>query len=192
MLLRSALLLAAALSAFPALADEPAERLHPSIAADPLPYVLHGFSAHLGVQSPSNRFSFEAAVFKSALGDTLLTLIRPDDTGWKADLKGFTLEGYWHPITWGRNALLLGLQAHFDEFNVHRDDEAGSATVHQIYLMPTIGYRWFPFDAIGLFFKPFAGLGLPILGVAPVRLGAHLFEQLPVFPLATVIVGYQF
>lgn len=161
------------------------------VAADPLPYALKGFSAHLGVVLPGDRFSLEAAAFSSELGDTLLTLVQPADSGFRASLRGLTAEGYWHFARSSRNAFLAGLQVHFDRFDVKHEAESVSTRVDQIYVFPTLAFLWFPFDALGLFLKPFISAGLPLLSRDDVHVGNHTFEQLRVFPLATVIVGYR-
>jgi hypothetical protein len=162
------------------------------VAADPLPYALHGFSAHGGVVLPGDRFSVEVALFSSRLGDTLLKLVEPEDGGFTADLKGLSFEGYWHAITWSRNALLLGLQVHLDRFSVHHDSSPAESTFDQVYLFPTVAYRWFPFEGVGFFLKPFVSAGLPLLSRGDVTVGARSFKQLSVFPLATAVIGFQF
>jgi hypothetical protein len=161
------------------------------LAADPLPYVLHGFSAHAGVLLSGHWFSLEGAVFTAQAPDALLKLVESQDEGFTADLKGFTLEGYWHAIG-DRRALLVGLQAHFDRFTVRHEAFSGEVSFDQIYLFPTIAYRFFPLERIGLFFKPLIAVGFPVLSNPSVTVGSRTFEPLSVFPLATVIVGYQF
>lgn len=165
---------------------------HFYLAADPLPYLLHGFSIHGGLVLPGGRFSVEAALFSSRLSESLITLVEPGDQGFTSDLKGFTLEGYWHAVQWTRSALLLGAQLHFDRFAGHYRDEAGEAVIDQIYAFPTVAYRVFPFAGAGFFVKPFLSAGLPLLGARSADAGAHTFHQLRVFPLATVILGWQF
>lgn len=164
---------------------------HFYVAADPLPYLLHGFSAHAGVQLPGNAFSLEASLFSSQLPSSLLGVVAPGDDGFNVRLRGATLEGYWHFARWGRNALLAGLQLHLDRYQV--DDQGGpQSSFNQVYLLPTVGFRWFPFAGAGLFVKPFVSAGPALLGTAPVNAGGHAFQQLSWFPLATVMIGYQF
>ena len=165
---------------------------HFYLAADPLPYLLHGFSAHAGVVLPGGRFSVEGALFSSRLSESLLTLVESGNQGFTADLKGFTLEGYWHAVQWSRNALLFGAQFHFDRFAAHYRDQPGEANVDQIYAFPTIAFLAFPFDGAGFFVKPFLGAGLPLLGDRSADAGTHTFHQLRVFPLGTVILGWEF
>lgn len=186
--MRLALLLALA----PLAAFAESSPAHFYVAADPLPYLLHGFSAHGGVVLPGGDFSVEAALFTSRLSESLLTLVEPGNTGFTADLKGFTLEGYWHAVRWTRNALLLGAQLHFDRFTPHYAGEPGEATLDQIYAFPTVAYLAFPFDGAGFFVKPFVSAGLPLLGGRTAQVGTHTFHQLRIFPLATVILGWQF
>lgn len=191
------LLLACVLSS-PVRAEEPSRAASDSLparfylAADPLPYAMHGFSAHAGVLLPGQRFSVESALFYSRVGDSLLKLVESSDAGFTANLPGITLEGYWHAVKWERNALLLGLQAHFDRFTVHYGSDPEEATFNQIYVFPTIAYQYFPFDSVGFFLKPFVSAGLPLLSTSPVAVGGRTFQPLRVFPLATVILGYQF
>ena len=165
---------------------------HVYVAADPLPYVLHGFSFHVGAVLPGGRFSLEAAIFSSRLSESLITLVESKDQGFTARLNGLTFEAYWHAVQWERNALLLGLQAHFDDFTPQYRADPAEGDLKQIYLFPTVAYRWFPIDGAGFFVKPFVSLGLPLLGSKTAATGAQTFYQLPVFPLATVIVGWQF
>ena len=165
---------------------------HFYLAADPLPYLLHGFSIHGGLVLPGGRFSLEAALFSSRLSESLLTLVEPGDQGFTSDLKGVSLEGYWHAVQWSRSALLFGAQLHFDRFAAHYRAEPGEAVTDQIYAFPTVAYRAFPFEGVGFFVKPFLSAGLPLLGARSSAAGAHTFHQLRVFPLATVILGWQF
>lgn len=188
-LLRLALLASACL---PLAARAQDTGAHFYVAADPLPYVLHGFSFHVGAVLPGGRFSLEAAVFSSRLSESLLTLVESKDQGFTARLDGLTFEGYWHAIEWERNAFLLGVQAHFDHFTPQYRAEEPEGDLKQIYLFPTVAYRWFPVDGAGFFVKPFVSLGFPILGSRSAAAGTQTFYQLPVFPLATVIVGWQF
>ena len=190
--LRSWLTLALLACSAAAGAEEADPNAHFYLAADPLPYALHGFSAHAGVQLPGDRFSLEAAVFSSRISSTLLTLVEPSDDGFTANLRGITLEGYWHFARWGRNALLAGAQLHLDRFEVAYPGEQQTPTFTQAYLLPTLAFRWFPFAGIGFFIKPFVAAGPALLGTAPVKVGAHRFQQLSYFPLATVILGYRF
>ena len=165
---------------------------HFYLAADPLPYVLHGFSLHGGAVLPGGRFSVEVALFSSRLSESLQTLVEPGNQGFTADLKGVTVEGYWHAVQWTRNALLLGAQLHFDRFAAHFQGEPGEGTLDQIYAFPTLAFRAFPFEGVGFFVKPFVSAGLPLLGARTAAVGAHTFHQLRVFPLATVILGWEF
>ena len=186
--MRLALLLALA----PLAAFAESTPAHFYLAADPLPYALHGFSIHGGVVLPGGRFSVESALFSSRLSESLLTLVEPGNQGFTADLKGITLEGYWHAVQWTRNALLLGAQFHFDRFAAHYAGETGEGRVDQIYAFPTLAYLAFPFDGAGFFVKPFVSAGLPLLGSRTAEVGAHTFHQLRVFPLATVVLGWEF
>ncbi len=179
-------------SSLAARAEEPETGAHFYVAADPLPYALHGFSAHVGLQLPGNRFSLEAAIFSSRLTSSLLKLIEPLDDGFTANLRGVTLEGYWHFVRWDKGALLLGVQLHLDRFEVAYQGEPLKPAFNQAYLLPTLAFRWFPFPAVGFFIKPFVSVGPAILSTAPVPVGTHSFHQLSFFPLATVILGYQF
>ena len=92
--MRLALLLA--LASFAVHAEETgsaeSSSAHFYVAADPLPYLLHGFSAHGGVVLPGGRFSVEVALFSSRLSESLLTLVESGNQGFTADLKGVTLE----------------------------------------------------------------------------------------------------
>ena len=164
--MRLALLLA--LASFAVHAEETgsaeSSSAHFYVAADPLPYLLHGFSAHGGVVLPGGRFSVEVALFSSRLSESLLTLVESGNQGFTADLKGVTLEGYWHAVQWRRSALLFGAQLHFDRFAAHYRAEAGEAAFDQIYAFPTVAYNVFPFEGAGFFLKPFLSAGLPLLG----------------------------
>ena len=81
---------------------------------------------------------------------------------------------------------------HFDRFAAHYRDEPGEGRLDQIYAFPTLAYLAFPFAGAGFFVKPFVSAGLPLLGARTADVGAHTFHQLRVFPLATVILGWEF
>lgn len=159
------------------------------VGANPLPYALGRISAHVGVAFPAA--SFEVAAFSAELGDTLPKLIEPDDAGFTERLHGLTAEGYWHFASWDRDALMAGVQVHFDRGIVRRS-VSPSESVHfdQIYVLPAIAYRFFPLAGIGVFLKPFAGLG--VRSSTGSRSPSVAAPSASFFPLATVLVGYQF
>ena len=76
---------------------------------------------------------------------------------------------------------------HFFQFVV---ELAGKATGQQLFIMPSVGFRWFPTDS-GLFVTPWAGFGVSVWNSGPGRLGDHTYEPLRFFPIAALHVGYE-
>jgi hypothetical protein len=109
--------------------------------------------------------------------------------GWEASEQGAVLQAFYHLRDEG-STLFVGLGARFDAWEWRRPELAGKATGQQLFIMPSVGYRWFPTDS-GLFVTPWVGFGVSAWNSGPGKLGDHTYEPLRFFPITTLHVGYE-
>jgi dihydroflavonol-4-reductase len=168
--------------------DEPAvaDRWHVSLETDPLNIVLGGGSALVEVApGPLPRWRFGAVAYRTNLPSFAVS------DGWsnvQIEL-GVGAQAHYY-FDRSRRGLFVGMLASLNAWEYTAP--AGSATNRQLGVMPQIGYHWFPSKRLGLFLKPWAGVGIPIYTTRDAAVDGMTYEPgLPVAPLVSIHVGWQ-
>jgi hypothetical protein len=121
------------------------------------------------------------------------TLNRSGEDGW--DLSVRAVMGFAGYQFGNRRGFYVGAYSGYLESRHRRDDTMGVADRHNITLLPTAGYQWFPFSTgalKGAYLQPWIGatIWIPVGGTT--KLGTHEFKDPHVIPLAAFHIGYEF
>lgn len=115
-------------------------------------------------------------------------LFDPND-GWVVSEQGAAAQAFVHLRESGSTAF-AGTYVRFDRWEWRRDDMAGVDRGSQVFVMPAVGYRWFP-TRTGLFVTPWAGLGVSVWNSGAGRLGDQTYEPLRWFPIVAIHAGWE-
>jgi hypothetical protein len=92
------------------------------------------------------------------------------NAGWVVTEQGAAAQLFFQLRARGSTAF-AGSYLRFDRWEWRRDDTPGVDRGSQLFVMPALGYRWFP-RASGLYVAPWAGLGVSAWQSGAGRLGA--------------------
>jgi hypothetical protein len=160
-----------------------------SAEGDIVRLALGSLSVHLMVRpAPIPRLRLSLGRVGGELPALFHRLFDPNK-GWETREQGAVLQAFYHLRDEG-STLFLGLGARFSAWEWRRPELAAKATGQQLFVMPSVGFRWFPMDS-GLFVTPWVGFGVSAWNSGPGRLGDHTYEPLRFFPIAAVHVGYE-
>ncbi|RYE92312.1 MAG: hypothetical protein EOO75_07005, partial [Myxococcales bacterium] len=139
-------------------APAPPTRWRVSAEGDVLRLALGSLSFHVMVRpAPLPRLRLSLGRVGGELPAVFHRLFDPNK-GWEAREQGAVLQAFYHLRDEG-STLFLGLGARFEAWEWRRPEVAGKATGQQLFVMPSVGFRWFPADG-GLFVTPWVGLGV--------------------------------
>ena len=161
-----------------------------SVESDITRLVLGSLSVHL-MARPAGlpRLRFGIGRVGGALPKLFHTLFDPNEDGWEATEQGGVLQAFYHSSDDG-NVFFLGGYARFDYWQWRRSELPGKVSGAQVFLMPAVGFRWFPAGK-GVYVAPLAGLGVSIWDSGPAKIGTHTYEPLRFFPLPTIHIGFE-
>jgi hypothetical protein len=172
----------------PEVAPSPA-RWRVSTEMDVVRLALGSLSLHVMFRPPgAPRLRLSIGRVGGALPSVFHRLFDPNK-GWEAREQGAVLQGFYHLRNEG-STLFVGLGARFEAWEWRRPELAGKATGQQLFVMPSVGFRWFPTQS-GLFVTPWVGLGVSAWSSGAGKLGEHTYEPLRFFPIAAVHIGYE-
>lgn len=154
-----------------------------AVEADPTHLLMAGGSAWVMLRPERSKLRLGVGAVTVQLPGALL------GGGWGLRMSGLLGHVSWFPeyqgMYWGAYA------------GYWRDDwtlagEASSATVHNVALIPALGYQWFPAGRGGLYVAPWIGLKLwlPLSGSPTVD--GRSFPLPSALPLPGLNIGYQF
>lgn len=123
-----------------------------------------------------------------ALPGVFHQLFDPND-GWDVTEQGGVAQGFFHARAHG-STVFAGGYVRFERWRWARDDGGGVARGSQVFVMPAVGYRWFP-TGDGLYVAPWAGLGVSVWDSGDGVVGDRVYEPLRWFPIVAVHVGYE-
>ena len=166
-----------------------------SIDTDPTTFAFSGFSGWLMAKPAGlDHLRFGVGGFGLEFPSFLTPhLNRTGEDGWTLDVRA--VMGFAGYQLGNRRGLYLGAYSGYLESRHTRSDTPGSADRHNVTILPTIGYQWFPFDAGALravYVQPWAGatIWIPVGGTT--TLGMHTFKDPYVIPLVAAHLGVEF
>ena len=160
-----------------------------SAEGDATRIALGSLSLHLMARPPAwPRLRLGVGRVGGALPGLFHRLFDPNE-GWQVSEQGGVLEGFLHHREQG-STWFVGAIARLERWEWRRPELAGSAIGTQVFVMPAVGYRWFP-TGQGVFVTPWVGLGLSVWDSGVGRVGDERYQPLRWFPLAAVHVGYE-
>lgn len=175
-------------------ADEqsPAPTWKVSAEGDVTRLALGSLSIHVMVRPPAApRLRIGVGRVGGALPALFHRVFDPNGTGWEVTEQGGVASAFFHLNEHG-STFFAGGYVRFDHWTWRRPELAGSASGSQLFVMPAVGYRWFPSSkGTGLFITPWVGLGVSVWNSGPGKLGAHTYEPLRFFPIPAIHVGYE-
>jgi len=176
----------AVLFAVPALAETPTFM----VETDPSTFALGGFAAHLRLQPKDFPVALGVGVYALDLPAFLVDL-NPANRGWKSRIElGAAAFGDYY-FSGQPRGLFAGVELAAMEYR-YTDAQGGAARATNLLVMPRVGYLWRPFEKLGLYLLPWAGLGLTgqVLGSAAVDADSQ-YAVSPLVPFGALHVGWQ-
>ncbi len=186
---------AAAVVAIALLAARPARAERPDlrIDAEPVAYLLRGYSVHLRVALPwKPRLVAGIGAYGFDWPRGLVDLA-PGNRGEAWDVRLFLGSNLFADYFFGarpRDGWFAGGQIGVQHFRVrHAGDEQ---TVVTLIVMARAGYEWHPWPARGFYLLPWLGGAYgPVIG-GEQEVGGDRYEVPPVVPYAAVELGWRF
>jgi hypothetical protein len=187
----------AVIASSPALAAEPdsleVERVwHVDLEADPLPFLLQGFSAVLAVKPASlPRLSFKVAALALSFPQSLIEM-NPANSGFSARVRfGYSLNVNYF-FGHGRGGFFAGPIALMQHLRYgHGDAPRAMADVSRLTLGALAGYQWFPFDANGLYLHPWLGLSGAVNVAGEPVVDGRTYQESAFAPMFGLHLGYE-
>jgi dihydroflavonol-4-reductase len=133
-----------------------------------------------------------AGTWSGALAHTVVLpsdFVAPD---WAVRWNGAGIEGqYQWRLGLARGGLGVGLRVQWNQFQYLRSG-ALEAQADHLVVTPQVGFQWFPFEQLGLYLLPWAGVQLPIAGTTTVSTSEGPHQSRRVLPVVTAHLGWAF
>lgn len=165
-----------------------------SVASDVSPWFLEGYSGILMLETDAlPGFRLTTEFWGMRLPSSIIEL-GPDNKGegWQRRFDyAVALYADWHPSGDGTSWHVGGI------FNVlpstlSRDGFAAEESLLSAEFLVRGGYRWFPFDDLGLFLNPWLSAGYIFPLETPPTIGGEEFVEFPLQVIGTVHMGWRF
>ena len=176
-----------------ALADDAPWRV--SVDTDPSTFAFSGFSGW-AMAKPAGTQHVRVGVggFGLEFPSFLVPhLNRSSEDGWALEVRA--VMGFAGYMFGDRKGFYVGAYAGYLNSRHRRDDMPGVADQHNVTILPTAGYQWFPFSRgalRGAYVQPWVGATIWIPAGGTSTLGTHTFKDPHVIPLAALHLGYEF
>ncbi len=177
-----------------------------SFEIDPIvPIALQGIGGHFIWQpKQSKHFVYGLAIIvKASMPEFIMNLdAKNKNQGWHYKInQGMGVEAEYY-YSKPNQKWFSGIQLFTQEINLTNNNEP-QINQHRTNIgmvVLTSGYKWYPFEKIGLYLKPWAGIGYTGIiqeafsdKVIPNTIvGSHEYHIQPFTPFATVHIGYKF
>jgi hypothetical protein len=174
--------------------DEPPPPLvRLSAEVDPLDYTLYrGWGLFIAMRHaalPQWRFRVGggSASLPSAVVDSV-----PANKGWGFRLEPVaTLTAHYTFFKGGRGGLFAGPVLSYARL-VFTSPDGGSVAADTTSAGADFGYRWYPFEKLGLVITPHLGLLVPLTLSQPPTVGDKSYTVSAVIPQPAVLIGWEF
>jgi hypothetical protein len=171
-------------------ADPPALRMSAEI--DPADYTIyHGYGGFIGIHpaaTPHWRFRIGGG---AATMPSVVVENNDNNTGWKERIDPVVTLAAHYYLGHGRGGLFVGPVAGASSLTFTAP-MGGKVDVRNVFAGFDVGYRWFPFESIGLVVTPHLGAIIPLYKSEEPTVGMESYDLLPVIPLPQLLVGYEF
>lgn len=164
-----------------------------SIETDPSTFMFNGYALHLRFKpANSEHFVIGLGTYAMDMPDFFIGQANSTD-GWNVRINsaiGIFGEYYFSEAN---SKWFAGLQASLQNYKNTNDNVADAvAKYSNVLVMPSIGYNWKPFSKLGLYIKPWLGIGYTTKVSGSNEIGTYKYNISPVVPFPTVHIGYTF
>ena len=163
------------------------------VELDPMTTALGARNLLLYIEPPAlPHWSLSGVIFASDFPDFVDGMLsyRNRDKGLDIKVKaspGMTVDYFFEGPRQGWHA---GVFMFLWRYEVERGGDRAAFINHIV--LPRLGYRWFPFDAVDFYVDPFAGLMFEYTIDGDTRVDGTRAQPTPLIPFATVHAGYHF
>jgi hypothetical protein len=165
-----------------------------SAEVDPLDYTWYkGWGVFVAARVAAlPRWRFRIGVGSASIPDVFVNMV-PENKGWQFRLDP-VLTFATHFTLWqfhnGRGGLFVGPVVGWMR-GVFTSPDGGRASMDTGFVGADIGFRWYPFQKLGLVISPHLGAISTLGNQAPAINGAA-YKVLPVIPQPQLLIGYEF
>lgn len=164
-----------------------------SIETDPSTFMFNGYALHVRFKpANSQHFVIGLGAYAMDMPDFFIGKANSED-GWNVRINsavGVFSEYY---LKEANSKWFAGLQASLQNYQNTNDNVPDEvAKYSNLLIMPSIGYNWQPFSKIGLYVKPWLGIGYTTKISGTNELGSYKYNIAPIVPFPTVHIGYRF
>ena len=90
-----------------------------------------------------------------------------------------------------RGGLQPGIRLQWNQF-VYTQDNITKGKANHFTITPQVGFQWFPFQKIGLYVLPWAGVQIPVLGTDQISINGEERATRQLMPVVTAHIGWEF
>lgn len=165
-----------------------------AIEVDPATFAFGGYSMHLRFKPQKiKHLLFGIGVYAMDIPELLVNMnSKNKNKGWDVRLNnGVGLFGEYYFGAVNRK-WFVGTQLGLQEYKIENDHvEESSSTYSNLLMMGYGGYSWQPFD-LGLYIKPWMGVGYAPMISGNATVGDQKYDVAPIMTFMTLHVGYTF
>jgi dihydroflavonol-4-reductase len=168
----------------------------PAFWAGTLPQGL-GFDGNLDFRLsklPQLRFGIlgYSGKWGGCFGKSILLSKDFTENNWVTQWNGIGIEAQYQ-IRFGlkRGGLQPGLRFQWNQFKYNQENSQKGSANHFV-ITPQVGFQWFPFNRIGLYVLPWAGVQIPLLGTDKIMINGKYRETRKIMPVLTAHIGWEF
>ncbi len=139
----------------------------------------------LGVLGYSGKWSGE-------FGKTILLTNDFTENNWETQWNGIGIEAqYQFRFGLKRGGLQPGLRLQWNQF-IYRQYNSRKGEANHLVITPQVGFQWFPFNNIGLYILPWAGVQIPATGTDKIIIDGAEKATRKIMPVVTAHIGWEF
>jgi hypothetical protein len=176
--------------------DRPAEptdshAAHLSLEIDPLDYTLYkGWGGFVGFHHEAlSHWRFRLGGGAASLPSFVVDMV-DSNKGWGVRLDPvFTVVAHYFPFE-GRGGFFFGPNVGGTSMRFDAPDGGGEVRKNMVFFGGDVGYRWYPFEKLGLVITPHLSVLANLYG--DIHVGAQTYHALPVVTQPQVLVGWDF
>lgn len=166
-----------------------------SVETDPVTFLFKGYALHIRIKPKnSKRLAVGAGLYALDMPSFLVNMNKENrNKGWNVRIHhAVSLFGEYY-LGEANNKWFVGLQAGIQNFTNTNDLNPGEkSSYNNLLIMPSIGYNWRPFQKIGLYIKPWLGIGYTTRISGNNSINTQKYSIAPVTNFVTLHVGYTF
>jgi len=166
-------------------------QLRMSLEVDPADYTIYGgWGGFIGIRpEATGQWRFRLGGGAAELPDAVVQN-NTNNEGWHEEINPVVTLAAHRYFGHGRGGFFVGGVTGWSSITFTAPS-GGEVDVRNIFAGIDLGYRWFPFDRLGLVITPHLGAIVPIYKSSEPTVGMETYDLLPVFPMPQLLVGYE-